>query len=140
MTTIDLQELSHTDLAFAAKARQQLRASETLNYVEAARLAATRAQAREMLQTNHRQLPAWGWLAAPVAVAAVAFSLFRFDSSPALTQSPPTAAVLVQLSTDVNAPAADALMWVSDEAGPDFYRDLEFYEWLQSRSPAKPNA
>lgn len=140
MTTIDLQELQPADLAFALKARQQLRASETLNYVEAARLAATRAQAREMVQANHRQLPAWGWLAAPAAVAAVAFSLFRFDFPAPLIQSPPTADALVQLSTDVNAPSVDALVWVSDEAGPDFYRDLEFYEWLQSRSPAKPNA
>jgi len=40
----------------------------------------------------------------------------------------------------VNAVSGDALMWVSDEAGPDFYRDLEFYEWLQSRSPTEPNA
>ena len=140
MTTIDLQELSHADLAFAQRARQKLRASETLNYVEAARLSATRAQARELLDTKHHQLSAWGWLAAPAAMAAVAFSLFRFDPAAPLSQSPPTAEVLVQLSTDVNAPAADALVWVSDEAGPDFYRDLEFYEWLQSRSPAKPNA
>ena len=139
MNTTHFHDLSPADQAFVQQARQQLRASESLNYVESARLAATRAQARELLGQGQRTLPGWGWLAVPAMVAAVALSLFRFELAAPVAPAP-TADVLAQLSSDVNAPSPDALVWVSDEAGPDFYRDLEFYEWLQSRSPAKPNA
>lgn len=139
MNATDLDELSPTDRAFARAVRAQLRASEQLNYVEAARLSATRAQARELLMPTHRS-SAWGWLAAPAAVAAIAFSLMRFDSpTPAVTPLPSTDQLLA-LSSDVNASTAAALEWVSDEAGPDFYRDLAFYEWLRSRSLTEPNA
>ncbi len=140
MNAIDLQELDPADRAFALAASARLRASESLNYVEAARLAATRAQARELLSQPRGAIPAWGWLAAPAAVAAIAVSLVRFEPAAPLPEALPTAEALIELSAAVNAPAADALVWVSDEAGPDFYRDLEFYQWLQSRSPSEPNA
>jgi len=39
-TATDLDELPATDRAFAALARQRLRATESLDYVESARLAA----------------------------------------------------------------------------------------------------
>lgn len=140
MNTIDLQDLDPADRAFAQAARLQLRASEHLNYVESARLAATRAKAREMLAKPAHPLTAWGWLAGSAAVAAMALLVLRFETAGQLPATHPSADVLIQLSSDVNAAPADALMWVSDEAGPDFYRDLEFYQWLQSRSPTEPNA
>lgn len=138
MNATDLDELSPANRAFALAVRVQLRASEQLNTVEAARFSATRARVRELLMPVDRSF-AWGWLAAPAAVATIAFSLMRFDSStPAAPM--PSAEQLLVLSTDVNASPAAALEWVSDEAGPDFYRDLAFYEWLQSRSQTEPNA
>lgn len=146
MNTANYQELSPADRAFAEVAQKHLRASEQLNYVESARLAATRAQVRELVNTP-RSNPLWAWIAAPAALAAVLVSMMPFGltslqhkatSSVALTA--PSAEVLVTLANPVNAEPTDALSWVSDEAGPDFYRDLEFYEWLQSRSPTEPNA
>ncbi len=136
MTDTDLQDLSTADRAFALAARGGLRASECLNYVESARLAATRAQARALLEKPRFAMPAWGWLAAPAALAVISLSVLRMQS-PAPAAGP---LVSPDVFATVNASSADALMWVSDEAGPDFYRDLEFYEWLQSRSPAEPNA
>ncbi len=140
MNTTDLEQLTAADRAFVEAARSRLRASESLNYVEAARLSATRAQVRELVGQPRRSIPVWGWAAAPAAVALVALSVLRFTAVAPTSAPQPTADVLVELAADVNAPEPDALMWVSDEAGPDFYRDLEFYQWLQSRSPTEPNA
>lgn len=140
MNSNDLTELAPADRAFAQLARAQLRASESLNYIESARLAATRAQVQELLAQPPTRLPAWGWLAAPALLAAVTFSGLRFDPAAPSLPAAPNADVLLELSADVNASTPDALVWVSDEAGPDFYRDLAFYEWLQSRSPTEPNA
>ena len=140
MNTHDLEDLPAADRAFAQQARLRLRASETLNYVEAARLTATRAQARELLMTNPRKAPAWAWLAVPAALAAITVSILRFSPLVANESMPPGAVLQAQTTIDVNVTDTAALEWVSDEAGPDFYRDLEFYEWLQSRSPTEPNA
>lgn len=142
MKNAHLTDLSPADRAFALQAGAALRATETLNAVERARLAATRAQARELVSEPQRGIPAWGWAAAPAAVAVVAISVLRFNSAPSgdVVASIPPADVLIELAADVNAPASGALVWESDEAGPDFYRDLEFYQWLQSRSPTEPNA
>lgn len=146
MNNNHFQELAPADRVFAEVAQKKLRDSEQLNYVESARLAATRAQVRELINTP-RYNPLWAWIAAPAALAAVLVSMLPFGqslmqnkatSSVALTA--PSAEVLVTLANPVNADSADALSWVSDEAGPDFYRDLEFYQWLQSRSPTEPNA
>ena len=139
MNTTELQTLAPQDRAFIEVAGAALRASEGLNYVEAARLSATRAQVRELMLRPRRSIPAWGWVAAPAAVAALLVSLHRFDLLPATSPSQPPTELLATLSV-VNAPQADALVWTTDEAGPDFYRDLEFYEWLQSRSSTEPNA
>ena len=146
MNTAHFQELSSADRAFAEVAQKQLRGSEQLNYVESARLAATRAQVRELINTP-RSNPLWAWFAAPAALAAVMVAMMPFGltslpgklSSPAV-QTAPSAEVLASLANPVNVASSDALFWVSDEAGPDFYRDLEFYQWLQSRSPMEPNA
>lgn len=139
MNATDFAELSPADHAFVQAARVQLRASERLDYVESARLAATRAQARALMTHAEHRL-GLGWLAAPAAVAAIAFSLMRFDTSAPSIAPLSSSDALQVLSSDVNASSADALEWVSDEAGPDFYRDLAFYEWLQSRSQMEPNA
>lgn len=139
MNTTDLQDLYPADRAFAQAARAGLRASEGLNYVESARLAATRARARDCLMQSRPAMPASAWFAASAAVLVVAVALLRLDfSSPETPQS--TVQMAMFPPTAVNADAVDALVWVSDEAGPDFYRDLEFYEWLQSRSRMEPNA
>ncbi|MES2683279.1 MAG: hypothetical protein V4650_07125 [Pseudomonadota bacterium] len=140
MNTHDLEDLSAADRAFALQARLGLRASESLNYVEAARLSAARAQAREVLMNKRGGSPAWAWFAVPVALAAVTVSVLRFSPFVAPESGLPAVGLQVQATIDVNATDTAALEWVSDEAGPDFYRDLEFYEWLQSQSPAKPNA
>ncbi len=146
MNTIDLQDLEASDRAFAEAARQRLRASESLNYVETARLAAARAQARELM-VSPRMAPVWGWLAAPAAIAALAVLVLRWgpvadtgSAVSAMAIPQPAAEVLVGLADGVNDSSPDALMWVSDEAGLDLYADLEFYQWLQSRSRSEPNA
>lgn len=140
MNTTDLQDLDPADRAFAQVARAQLRASESLNYVEAARLAATRAEVREIMAKPRSALPAWGWIAAPAAVAGIAVSLLGFEPAVTPVTLQPSADVLFELSSAVNAASPDALVWESDEMGPDFYRDLEFYQWLHSRSSSEPNA
>lgn len=146
MNTAHFQELSPADRAFAEVAQKRLRGSEQLNYVESARLAATRAQVRELVSAP-RSNPLWAWIAAPAALAAVMVSMMPFDLTSlqgkvtsSAAQPVPSTEVLATLANPVNAESAAALSWVSDEAGPDFYRDLEFYEWLQSRSPTEPNA
>ena len=131
MTPTELQDLSTAERDFALGLRARLRAAETLDFTESARLAAARARAVAAVSPAGFS-PAWGWLAAPALVAAVMFSWQQFRPAP--VSAPADAQVAV------NASAPVALDWVSDEAGPDFYRDLEFYEWLQSRSQLKPNA
>lgn len=141
MNSTDLQDFSAADRAFAQTARARLQASESLNYVESARLAATRAQVRELLAAPRQSMPGWGWLAAPAVFAAVTFSVLRLDPiAPAQTVQSPSADALLALASDVNASTPAALEWQFDEAGPDFYNDLVFYQWLQSRSSSEPNA
>jgi len=142
MKTTNFTDLAPADRAFAQMAREQLLSTETLNAVERARLAATRAQVRELVSQPRYAIPTWGWAAAPAAIAVVAISVLRYTSAPGVdaVSAVPPADVLIELAADVNAPSSGALMWESDEVGPDFYRDLEFYQWLQSQSPTEPNA
>jgi hypothetical protein len=123
-------------------ARQRLRDSERLDYLESARLAAARARAVALLQPTAPRLPVWSWLATPALLAALSFvvlnpSLHRLQTPSAASEA---SAELVASIGAVNASSPSALEWGTDEAGLDFYRDLEFYEWLQSRSPPEPNA
>jgi len=37
----------------------------------------------------------------------------------------------IPVADAVNQTELAALEWAADEAGPDFYRDLEFYQWLE---------
>ena len=141
MNATHLDELSPDDLAFARVAALRLRASETLDYVESAKLAATRAQLRALVAKPQPLLPVWAWVAAPAVFALVVFSALRLSPETAPHGPQPTTEVLVSLAADVNASTSAALNWQPDEAGPDFYRDLEFYQWLQQqRSPTEPNA
>ena len=71
MTHATFDDLSAADRSFALAARQRLLATEELNYVESARLAATRRQAVALAQQPASSLPAWGWLAAPALLAAL---------------------------------------------------------------------
>lgn len=142
MTHATFDDLSAADRSFALAARQRLLATEELNYVESARLAATRRQAVALAQQPASSLPAWGWLAAPALLAALTIAWLqpqlRLPTTPIVVPAVPPD--LLVLAGDVNASSPSALEWGTDEAGLDFYRDLEFYEWLQSRSPAEPNA
>lgn len=134
-TTTDLADLPAADRAFAVMARQGLRASETLDYVESARLAAGRQRAlAAMLEPTRRP----GWLLAPAGAAlALALLIAVLPSRLAVTPGLPAPA-------QVNANEVAALEWAADEAGPEFYRDLEFYQWLEQHgkleSPPEPNA
>lgn len=144
MSTANLHDLAPADRAFAQLAQTRLRASEQLNYIESARLSATRAQVRELVAAPSPSMRGWSWLAVPAALAAVTFSVLRFDpaAAPVAPVQAPSAEDLLLLSSlsDVNASTPAALEWEFDEAGPDFYRDLAFYQWLQSRSSSEPNA
>ena len=123
--------LSEADRAFALRAQQGLRASEPLDYVESARLSAARALAMAAIAPA-RARPSTAWLAAPVAIAAVALLSF-----PRTAQTPLPQAAAVVL---VNQIDAEALNWGDEPAGPQFYRDLAFYQWLQTQDSHKPNA
>lgn len=120
-TATDLAELSAADRAFAARARTALRATEALDYVESARLAAARRQAVSALDAPARRS---AWLLAPTAAALGAALLIAV--LPSRLASP-----VLPATPSVNQNELAALEWAADEAGPDFYRDLEFYQWLE---------
>jgi hypothetical protein len=132
-STNHFADLSPADRAFAQVAQTRLRASEVLDYTESARLAAARRRAVAALEERRSGIAAW--LLAPAALATVALS---FVLIPNRLVSPPTGA------SAVNGLETAALEWVVDEAGPDFYRDLEFYRWLEQQSELgrlpEPNA
>lgn len=130
--TTEFDDLAPGDSAFARAAQRALRASESLDYVESARLAAARRRALATLEAPAlrpwRFAPAGAALAVALLVALLPSQL----SAPA------------QPAVPVNENMLAALEWSADEAGPDFYRDLEFYEWLSEHSETdrhpEPNA
>ena len=131
-TALEFDDLAPADRAFAQAARGALRASESLDYVESARLAAARRRALATLEAAPTRYWRFAPMGAAVALAALVALLPSRLSSPA------------QPAVPVNENMLAALEWSADEAGPDFYRDLEFYQWLsehgsQDRRP-EPNA
>lgn len=123
--------LPEADRAFALRAQQRLRASEALDYVESTRLAAARARAMSSVVPD-RQRPAASWLAVAATIAVMAILMF-----PRAAQTPVSAPAALAA---VNQTGIDALNWIAEPAGPQFYRDLAFYEWLQNQASHKPNA
>lgn len=130
--TAEFDELAPADRAFARSARNALRASESLDYVESARLAAARRRALATLEAA----PSGYWRFAPAGAALAVALLVALLPSRLSTPAQP--------SVPVNENMLAALEWSADEAGPDFYRDLEFYQWLSEHSEpdrhAEPNA
>lgn len=131
-STSQFEDLSAADRAFAQLAQRRLRATEALDYTEAARLAAARRRAVAAL--DERPAGINRWLLAPAAIATL---VIGFALLPNRLASPPAAPAVNGLETA-------ALEWVVDEAGPEFYRDIEFYRWLAQQQElgrlVEPNA
>jgi hypothetical protein len=108
----DFDDLNEQDRALAQRLRAQLLASEELDYVTQAKLAAARARAvTEAGATTAPRNAGW-WAAGGLTAAAV------------------LAAVLV-LRTPHSVPAtADTLELLTDDVDPEFYQDLDMYQWL----------
>jgi hypothetical protein len=109
----DFEDLDERDRALARKLRAQLRAGEELDYVTRAKLSAARARA---VAATHR--PTGWWMAGGLTAASVlaAFLVLRMPNSAA----PST---------------ADTLELMTDELDPEFYQDLDMYQWLADSDP-----
>ncbi|TXH05692.1 MAG: hypothetical protein E6R07_02460 [Nevskiaceae bacterium] len=100
---------------FAQSLRKLLRSSESVDRRTARRLAQARARAIVAAQpasTFHWLVPA-GAVAAAIAMVL------------SLRHAVPTSQPAPELQ------AADALDLLTDDKDPQFYRDLEFYKWLE---------
>lgn len=111
-------ELNDNEARLAERTRQALRQSErTLDTDTTARLRSAREQAVAMMQR-----PRWA-LNWAVPVGAVAAGLLVF--------------ALLPTTTPVLEPKGmESLEILADDMGPEFYQDLEFYEWLEATRPA----
>lgn len=97
--------------------RRALRDSEQLDMVTRAKLSAARARA---IDAARRPARPWLW-AVPAGATAVLVAALWMPGTPTtapLPQAPGTAV------------ASEALDVLTDEQSPDFYQDLELYEWL----------
>ncbi|HUS23787.1 MAG TPA: hypothetical protein VM369_02480 [Candidatus Binatia bacterium] len=120
MNDLDLER--ETELWFG-RAGEALRESEQqLDAVTLMRLRAIRARAlAEARPVAARHAANW---AVPLAAAA---GLATWALLPRLMVAPGPVAGPAEVAS------VDALDLMTDEHGPDFYRDLEFYAWLQAR-------
>jgi hypothetical protein len=112
-------ELDGEDQAFAQAMARKLRASENVDRDTAARLAVARRRA----VANAASRSPWHWSlpigAFATGVLALAMTLYpRQAAEPA-----------------ADAHVVDALDLLTDDKGPEFYRDLEFYRWLDQEHP-----
>lgn len=108
-------DVNPQDEALARRLAAALRDSEqNLDAVTRARLAAARARAVAAAAP-----PAWRGWALPAALAA---GLAVYAVLP-LREAAPVRP----------AEPALALELMADELGPEFYRDLDFYQWLQTQ-------
>jgi len=105
----EFEDLDERDRALAKKLRAQLLANEDLDFVTRAKLSAARARA-----VAESRRPAGWWFATGGLTAA--------------------ALLAVTLVLRVPQPAAptiaDSLELMTDELEPEFYQDLDMYQWL----------
>ena len=105
----DFDDLDERDRALARKLRSQLRASENLDYVTQAKLSAARARA-----VADARRPAGWWFATGGLTAAALLAVVLVLRMP--QTAPPS--------------TADSLELMTDELEPEFYQDLDLYQWL----------
>jgi hypothetical protein len=109
----EFEELDERDRALAQRLRVQLRASEDLDYVTQARLSAARARAVARVgETTASRHTGW-WVA-----------------TGGLTAAAVLAVMLVLRTPQSVAPTADAFELLTDDVDPEFYQDLDLYQWL----------
>jgi hypothetical protein len=115
-------ENDQDDLALGRAVAQALRQSEAVDGHTAARLAAARQRA---LLAAGKPALAHRMLVPAGAFAAMALAAVVLRPHQQTAQSP-----LVASSQGV-----EALDLLTDDASPAFYRDLEFYQWLEKEQP-----
>jgi hypothetical protein len=105
----DFEDLDERDRALATRLQARLRTSEELDYVTQAKLSAARARA-VAAAPRHR-----GWWMATGGLTAAAL----------------LAALLVLRTPHSLVPTtADTLELLTDDVDPEFYQDLDMYQWL----------
>ena len=109
----EFDELDEHDRDLARRLRAQLLASEELDPVTRARLAAARARAVGESGATAARHTGW-WLATGGLTAAAVL------------------AVMLVLRTPQSAvpTTADSLELLTDDVDPEFYQDLDMYQWL----------
>jgi hypothetical protein len=110
-------DLDPGDRSFAESARRALRESEHLDAVSAARLAAGRRRA--LARAFGRNAAPWRWAAGFALAATVLLAVILPRLQPQAPYDPAD---------------TDTLEIVTDELGPDFYEDLDFYQALDDAS------
>jgi hypothetical protein len=113
----DFEDLDERDRALAQRLQARLRAREDLDHVTQAKLTAARARAVAVGvargTTTAPRLTGW-WLATGGMTAAAVL-----------------AAVLVLRTPHSVVPTtADTLELLTDDVEPEFYQDLDMYQWL----------
>ena len=100
--------------------RGLLRDSENLDMVTAAKLRAARARALDAARKPARP---WVW-AVPAGAMAVLVATLWMPAMQTATAPVPVAGPTL---------ASEALDVLVDEQSPEFYQDLEMYEWLEQQ-------
>jgi hypothetical protein len=110
----DFNDLDERDRALASQLQPRLRASEELDAITQARLSAARARAvAQAFDKTSPRHTGW-WLA-----------------SGGLTAAAVLAVMLVLRTPQAVAPTtADTLELLTDDVDPEFYQDLDMYQWL----------
>jgi hypothetical protein len=115
-------ETDQEDQAFARFVAQELRRSEVVDGATAQRLAAARQRALAVAGKSRRSrrllVPATAFTA--IALLAVAMRPQQHTATAPVIAAPQN---------------LDALDLLTDDMSPTFYRDLEFYRWLEQERP-----
>ena len=111
------QEDKLDDQIFAQSLRTALRASEVVDVATARRLAQARARAVAAMPAFASS--GWSWMV-PAGMTTAALLL-----AVSLHQTGRSTSASSDLQT------ADTLDLLTDDKDPQFYRDLEFYKWLE---------
>jgi hypothetical protein len=120
----DLKPDSQTD--FEQRSRELLQQSaEQLDGATRSRLTQARHAALDAIKQRQRKGMGWYWLL-PATGAAVAAAAVLFVQQP----SPEQVAITAPTSSPIAA--IDAMDIVTAEDSLEFYRDVDFYAWLDS--------